>query len=226
MDKVSWKEVVEVSRKHKELAMRATDYFSRPLTYMLVNYTKITPNQVSIISFLFILTSAYLFLKGGYNNILIGSFLAFVYNILDMIDGMIARLKKKSSLMGQWLDGILGYISFPIIIFTLAVGMRNYLALILGMLAIVSYPLQFLFVHYYKSDIQKNNEKINIPGKGKFEWTRYVYGASFFYFVLIFAAVVDKPIYILLFWATFGNLYWVAILFSQYKTLRKKKIME
>lgn len=51
---LSWKEVKEASYKHKEIAMRITDYFSRPLSFLLVRYTKVTP-KVSLVSFLFIL---------------------------------------------------------------------------------------------------------------------------------------------------------------------------
>ncbi len=218
--KITWKEIKESSSKHKEIAMRITDYLSRPLTYIMVRCTKITPNQVSILSFLFVLASAYFFLKGGYTNVLIGAILAFVYNLLDMVDGMIARLRGMSSVFGQWLDGVLGFLSFPITIIAISIGLKNYVALILGMIAIVSYPLQFLFVHYYKSDIQKNNQKMYIPGAGKLEWVRYAYGASFFNFFLLFTAIIGKPVYTLVFWATLGNLYWVGILYSQYRALR------
>ena len=209
------------SKKHKEWAMVATDYLARPLSHLLVKYTKITPNQITWFSFLLVLVAGYFLTLGGYGNILIASLLAFGYNILDMADGIVARLQGSSSLLGQWLDGVLGFIAFPILIFCLAKGLNDQLALIVGMAAIVSYPLQFLFVHYYKSDIIKNNEKISIPGK--FEWMRYLYGASFFYFFLLAAAIANQPLIVLWFWATFGNIYPLLILFSQYSTLKKNQ---
>ena len=92
----------------------------------------------------------------------------------------------------------------------------------LGMLAIISYPNQYLIIHFYNAAIVKKHEPMAIPGNGKWEWLRDVYGSNLFYLFLFIGAVINKPVYVLIFWATFGNLYWVGIIFMQYLALRKQ----
>lgn len=204
---------------HKEWSMILTDIISRPLAVLIARYTSISPNQISLISFSFILIAASFLLQGGSKNILIGAIFAFLYNTFDLVDGMVARERKQTSVIGHWLDAMFGFVSFPILIITLTIGMRNYLAFILGILAIISYPTQYLVVHFYNSEIAKEKEPMKISGK--LESIRYAYGSSFFYVFLLIAAIVGKPLYVLIFWATLGNLYWIMMIFTQYLNLKK-----
>ena len=201
--------------------MVLSDIIARPIAWFLIRFTRITPNQVSILSFILGLLGAYFLSLGGYKNLVIGASLAFAYNILDMCDGIIARVKNLKSPLGHWLDGILGFILFPTIIFGLVLGLQNYVALILGMAAIVSYPLQYALVYFYKLEVYKSKEKIEIPGK--FEWVRYAYGSSFFYIALFVMALLNKPWWILWFWAIAGNFYWLILLVTQFFSIRNHK---
>jgi len=85
-------------------------YFNRPLsmriTRRLVNY-RITPNQISLFSFLCSILAAGLFALGGYPTLLLGGFLAQFASIIDGCDGEVARLKYQSSHYGKWLDAVL-----------------------------------------------------------------------------------------------------------------------
>src|SRR3990167_6496273 len=216
-----WQQVSEASRKHKEWSMILSDFLARPITWLLIKLTPLTPNQVSIISFLFGLAGAYFLYLGGDKNFLIGASLALAYNVLDMCDGMIARVKNLKSPLGHWLDGTLGFILFPIIIFSLTLGLHNYIALILGMAAIMSYPLQYALVYFYKLEVFKSKGKMEMPGK--FEFARYAYGSSFFYLFLFLAALLNKPWSVLWFWAIFGNGYWMVLLIIQYFSIRKQE---
>ncbi len=82
-------------------------YFNRKLSSHLTRWlmkTPATPNQITILSFLVGLLSAFFFWRGGYANGLIGSVVFQASAVLDCCDGEIARLKSLQSRLGQWLD--------------------------------------------------------------------------------------------------------------------------
>lgn len=85
-------------------------YLNRPLsvriTRRLVSY-RITPNQISLFSFLGSMLAAVLFALGGYSTLLLGGFMAQFASIIDGCDGEVARLKFQSSDFGGWFDAVL-----------------------------------------------------------------------------------------------------------------------
>ncbi len=76
-------------------------YFTMPMVYVIVNYTKITPNIISIISLLLGLASAYYFFIG---HELIAVVLFLISYLFDAIDGKVARLTKTGKPYGAWMD--------------------------------------------------------------------------------------------------------------------------
>ncbi len=85
-------------------------YLNRPisarLSRHLVNFD-ITPNQISMFSFVCSLLAAGLFALGGYIALLTGGVLAQFASIVDGCDGEVARLKYQSSGFGSWFDAVL-----------------------------------------------------------------------------------------------------------------------
>ncbi len=69
--------------------------------------TRITPNQITVISFLLALAGAGLLSLGQYVAGLAGGLLIQLASIIDGCDGEIARLKHLSSPRGAWLDTVL-----------------------------------------------------------------------------------------------------------------------
>ncbi len=67
----------------------------------------ISPNTVSVASFLLCIFSALAFSTGGYLSGLLGGVLAQLSSIIDGCDGEIARLKFLSSPFGGWFDTLL-----------------------------------------------------------------------------------------------------------------------
>ena len=206
--------------KHKEWGCLVFDWLGRPITRFLAKYTNVTPNQVSIFYFFLSIIAAYFLFLGGEKNVIIGASIAFLANIFDMVDGCLARATGIRSIKGRWLDGMIGFVTIPLLMFSLAVGIRTFPAMFFGMLAMMSYTLQYLIIHFYNAKIINKNEPMAIPGK--WEWVRNVYGSNLFYLFLLPAAIINKPMPILIFWATFGNFYWMLILVYQYRSLPKK----
>jgi len=85
--------------------------FYRPIGYriaLLLSKTPITPNVVTIISiFVGVFAGILLYYQNIYIN-LIGFALLVVANILDCVDGQLARLTGIKSAAGRILDGLAG----------------------------------------------------------------------------------------------------------------------
>ena len=90
-------------------------YIGRPLSYVLTIpflYTNISPNAVSLISIIPIIIGFVLMCIGKTKTVLlIGWLMFFLWNLLDGVDGNIARYKKQFSKMGSVYDAMSGYIA-------------------------------------------------------------------------------------------------------------------
>ena len=85
-------------------------YLNRPVSVLFSRHLvklDITPNQISLFSFLCSLLAAGLFALGGYLVLLLGGVLAQFASIIDGCDGEVARLKYQSSDFGGWFDAVL-----------------------------------------------------------------------------------------------------------------------
>jgi len=85
-------------------------YLNRPVSVRISKHLakiSVTPNQISLTSFLFSLLATGLFLAGGYIALAIGGLLAQFASVIDGCDGEIARLKFLESDFGGWFDAVL-----------------------------------------------------------------------------------------------------------------------
>lgn len=97
-------------------------YVGRPLSYLLTIpflWFNLTPNIVSIIAFIeVILAGVVLATANTLPGAVIGWFLFFLWNLLDGVDGNIARLKKNSSPLGSVYDAMSGYAAMFLVYFS------------------------------------------------------------------------------------------------------------
>jgi phosphatidylglycerophosphate synthase len=68
--------------------------------------TPITPNMMSVVTFLLGIAGAISVGLGGYFPMLLGAFLFQWNSILDGVDGELARVRFQHSTLGQWLDTV------------------------------------------------------------------------------------------------------------------------
>jgi phosphatidylglycerophosphate synthase len=94
--------------------------FKNALTRLLCN-TPITPNMVTLAGLVVGLTVAWLFWHGYF---LAGAFTAFLVEVLDGVDGMLARTKLHYSKLGQYED-LLDYFNETSWYIALGVGLRG-----------------------------------------------------------------------------------------------------
>jgi hypothetical protein len=126
------REIAELNdaRLRLKLANRANDgffsvfflrKFSKLFTWAAVRL-KMTPNQVTLISFAVGLYSAYQFSQGTFWSIFAGAVLLQLSIIIDCVDGELARYTRQFSQLGAWLDAITDRIKEYLVFFALAYG--------------------------------------------------------------------------------------------------------
>ena len=122
--------VLNDARLRLKLANRGNDGFysvfflrkiSKLFTWLAVRL-KMTPNQVTLISFGVGLLSAYEFSKGSFWAIFAGAVLLQLSIIIDCVDGELARYTRQFSQLGAWLDAITDRIKEYLVFFALAYG--------------------------------------------------------------------------------------------------------
>ena len=129
-------------------------YLNRPVSRWLSRYlvrTMVTPNQISLLSWMLSCVAAGLMAASGYSALAAGGALAQLASIVDGCDGEIARLKQTESVFGAWFDAVLDRYADAILLLGLmwhefAVTGTN-LSVVLGFAAIVG-----SFLNSYTAD--------------------------------------------------------------------------
>ena len=119
----------EASLKSIETENLIDLYFYRPIGYRLarmLQHTGVTPNMVTILSIFVGAGTGYLFYFTGRPEYTVaGILLLIAANILDCVDGQLARLTGIKSEIGRILDGMAGDIWFTLIYVGLALRLTH-----------------------------------------------------------------------------------------------------
>jgi len=144
-------------------------YLNRPISVLISSHLvklDITPNQISLSSFLFSLLAAGLFALGGYFALLLGGVLAQFASIIDGCDGEVARLKYQSSDIGGWYDAVLDRYADAFLLFGLTwhllAAEANGWVLFTGFMAIIG-----SFMLSYTADKYDNLMRERIKAGGR-----------------------------------------------------------
>ncbi|MCY0870468.1 MAG: CDP-alcohol phosphatidyltransferase family protein [Firmicutes bacterium] len=137
-------------------AKRPVDIWTQHLYYFFslrfvyaIRKTRITPNQVTLLSFLVFLVAAALFFRGTRSDIIAGVCLQQASFVLDCADGQLARYKKIFSPFGAWLDQTADRVKEFLLILTLAAGSaRLHPGLGVWPLALCALFLLFMLEYY------------------------------------------------------------------------------
>ena len=132
--------------------------FYRPIAYKIafaMRNTGITPNMVTIISIFVGVAAGILFFPENIWFNLIGIFLLICANILDCVDGQLARLTGIKSVVGRILDGLAGDFWFIAIYIAIALRLEHHISTTLtwtlAALAGASNLVQANITDYYKT---------------------------------------------------------------------------
>ena len=216
-------ELEQPNNKYKWLDIdRSLRWLSMSISKQVIKHTSLTPNTITVMSFLAALAGGYFLLQGTYTAFIIGGLLSLLRQILDQVDGEVARVKGLSTPLGKWLDGVTGFISIEVLIFCLALGINTYASLVFGILAAMAFPMQYLLVFYYKFEIVKEAKPIQIWSGSRFEFLRKMYGSTLFHILLLVGVIINRPLWVLAFFAIIGNLYWMATVLVEFRSLQRQ----
>jgi CDP-L-myo-inositol myo-inositolphosphotransferase len=127
--------------------------------------TKITPNQISLISFIVALFGALFFYIGDYFSLVIGGILVHLSSIIDGCDGEVARLKLVETKYGGWFDSVLDRYADAIIIFGMIHGhwiLHNDIIIwTIGFMALIGSFLNSYTADKYDTIFRKRIKEIN-----------------------------------------------------------------
>ena len=115
---ITVKQIAKKTMTEQKRASAKNDFFAfyigRPLSYVLTIpflYTKMSPNMISLLSILPLLAGFVCMCIGGTGCFIAGWVCFFAWNLLDGVDGNIARYKDLQSPLGSVYDAMSGYIA-------------------------------------------------------------------------------------------------------------------
>jgi CDP-L-myo-inositol myo-inositolphosphotransferase len=166
-------------------------YLNRPISRWLSRYlvrTTVTPNQISLISWMLSLVAAGLMAVGGYPALAAGGALAQLASILDGCDGEITRLKHSQSEFGGWFDAVLDRYADAVLLFGLMwhefAATGTILSVLLGFAAIVG-----SFMNSYTADKYDGLMAQKLSGASYFRLGRDVR-----VFIIFLGAIFNLPL--------------------------------
>ncbi len=236
LEKKTRKKGVEKSHPYAILFRKAALVFTR----LIIN-TRITPNTISWLNILLVFIAGFFFFLNKPLFLIIGILILYLINILDKVDGQLARYKKMFTDKGIFLDEQLHNILRPVIFIFLGVGffifqnsiyplIAGFFIAIFSSLTTNSY-LQRLLV--LKSSIKNKYPRVQIGKRvqGKSFSLFWIIKKLFQYInlfnkeILLIFVLVGKVPLILYFYALFYGVNWL-IYFFIFSMFREKKLKE
>jgi CDP-L-myo-inositol myo-inositolphosphotransferase len=166
-------------------------HLNRPVSRWLSRYlvrTAVTPNQISLISWLLSCVAAGSMAVSGYPALAAGGALAQLASIIDGCDGEIARLKHSQSAFGGWFDAVLDRYADAFLLFGLTwhefAATGTSLSVLLGFAAIVG-----SFLNSYTADKYDGLMAQRLQGASCFRLGRDVR-----VFVIFLGALLNLPL--------------------------------
>lgn len=131
---ITAKEIERKTMSKEKRESAKNDYFAfyigRPMSYILTIpflYINISPNMISVLSVVPLIFGFILMCVGHTKNIfLCGWLLFFLWNLLDGVDGNVARYKRQFSSLGSVYDAMSGYMAMVLSFFAWGVAAAHH----------------------------------------------------------------------------------------------------
>lgn len=192
-----------------------TRFISRQLTPLFLK-TGLTPNQISFLSLLIGLGSAWSFFQGTYTSGLIGSLMLLVSAWVDCIDGEIARLKFMETKVGARFDIYCDNIVHFFVFFSIGMGLffqtGDPLHKLYGGLAVYGSLVSFMILNgviVQKKQASGQVEKLEV------DFSDQLANRDFIYLLLVMACIGRLDIFILL-TAIGANLFAIYLMYQKW----------
>jgi len=207
-----------VPTDRQELIGRLYNPFTVRTAIKVANIKWISPNAISITSFLFSLVAAYAILSGRF---IIAALALITHHFLDAIDGKVARLRKIGSDYGAWVDKVAGYSGYTIVFIAFIFAFDSQLLQLAGSILLGMYLLSVVMSHGFYSLVAKTKKKVVLV-KNK-PWYIRIWGVTLLPPVMIITTLFGVPEYTLYIFSIGYVAYTLAMIYFQYKFFKTKK---
>jgi len=178
--------------------------------------TGITPNHVSIITFLIALSAAFMFLRG---NIILGGILTQLTSIIDGVDGEIARMKNMQTNFGAYFDSILDRYADALILSSITIFLylnkNDFIIILVGLFALMGSPMSMLGREKFKA---LTGKEYSFDNEGILKYIPMT--RDFRLFIIFLFSLINRVYYALIIIAVLTNLKTILRLFIVKRELR------
>ena len=141
------------------------------LNYLVVDVKWLTPNLITLLSFIVAVFSVFFIIAGGTVNFIIAAFLIHLSHILDCMDGQMARYRNTPSLAGSYFDKLTDQLQvtlwFGAIGYAAYAQSQDVVPVFLAFIGVAFYSLRgyskYVFIYTMVSDdshyLEKKSEK-------------------------------------------------------------------
>lgn len=189
--------------------------------------TKITPNQITIVSFIFGLLAAFSFIKGAYFYFILGALLYQISVIFDYCDGSLARLKDMNSFSGMWLDLNNDNLEEFLVIFSICWGLYAQMVdiriWILGFILCGTSFMSDILLMTFKSFPFAKQEISSLVSKSKLHMIgrHFIHSRALRNLTIIFFALLNQMFIFLVFFSCYEALLLLVRMVSLGKTINR-----
>ncbi len=152
--KFSYEKSQKTGPENKFFNLQSFLFVSSGVLTKFFYYTKISPHQVIFLSMIFGVCASFLIVQDEKSLVIIGAVLLFYKNVLDKVDGSLARAKGLDSRRGRFYDSISDFIVtltvFTSITYKLFLKYDNYLVILAGFTAMICSMLQCSYFIFYQ----------------------------------------------------------------------------
>ena len=135
---ITVKEIANKTMNSEKKAMAKNDYFAfyvgRPISYVFTIpflYSGLTPNIISLLSIIPLIIGFVIFCFSTMkSSLVIGWIMFFLWNILDGVDGNVARYKKQFSKIGSVYDAMSGYLAMVLTFFSMGISSAHFVGIV------------------------------------------------------------------------------------------------
>jgi phosphatidylglycerophosphate synthase len=214
---------------------------------LILRPTPITANQVTIFRSVFML-AAFFFFTGIYKingqyylNLIASGIMIFIWEVLDYADGTLARMRKKASNYGAWLEQCIDRVfgaSHGLLGFGVAIGIylesKSVWPLIALFFMLYGWELFIHFVNLEKHTqdvkvidwkIEARNKRESFLGRLVFNIMRFseifIMLGCFIYYPIMIYFKFNILLWVLIAYACLYNLLWIYLASLQYKYMHK-----
>lgn len=162
-EKFSYEKTLKTDRDNSFLNLQQFLFVTSKQLTKFFFYTRVTPHQVILLSMIFGIAASYLIIQPVKIYAVIGAVLLFYKNVLDKVDGSLARAKGLDSRRGRFYDSISDFIvtftSFTAISYSLYLQYNSVYAIVLGYTAMIFSMLQCSYFIFYQVSFIRSTGK-------------------------------------------------------------------